>query len=627
LAGITNFLRELRRRNVFKVGVTYAIMAWLLIQIIVIIETPLHLPNWVDTLTIIFLITGFPVALLLAWAFELTPEGIKPTDSVVPTDSITSTTGRKFDFAIIGLMAAVIIFLLLDNYVWVEEKPAPVVHTGTATKTETIVNAPVETERKSIAVLPFINMSSDEEQEYFSDGLSEEILNLLAKNRDLKVIGRTSSFAYKGKNVDLRVIGEELGVQTVLEGSVRKSANKLRITAQLIKVEDGSHLWSETYDRELTDIFAIQDEVAAAIIDALHVHIGGDSVATRGQPTENMEAYSFFLKATTLSAANDSPGAVTHLLEATELDPEYSEAFELLAYNYWNQGSPQLEPSLNQQLVRGASAKALAINPSLVLADALFKIADYRNRYIGIINILKAATRKEPNNPRLLNLYIWYLLETGYFTQGLHWAERLKEIEPWAAATQLYLSQLQLAAGGHEKEAIATLELALDLGDLYAPGILAWYYLGNGQDDKAVTLIAQGEILPGITDHGDIREFLVAARDRDSGAAYIEQYFNGLSKTLSAEEAGSLRNNIPYWYMYLNHLDKFYEYLNDIDEITTGWTTASELLGYIHTHRHFGTTQYPGYLKTVEALGIMDLWEQHGPPDHCQKVNGDWMCN
>jgi TolB-like protein len=624
LFDIRIFLKELRRRNVFKVGVAYGIVAWLLIQIIVAIESPLHLPDWVDTLTIIFLIVGYPVALLFAWAFELTPDGVKRTHKVEPDASITHITGRKFDFYIIGLLLVAVIFLVLDNYVWVDEVLPPSVTTSNKVNIEEKIDASVETDNKSIAVLPFVNMSDD--KDYFADGLSEEILNLLAKNRDLKVIGRTSSFAYKGRNEDLRIIGEALGVKNVLEGSVRKSANKLRITAQLIKVEDGSHLWSETYDRELTDVFAIQDDVAAAIIDALQVHIGVGGIAARGQPTQNMEAYSFFLKATALGSNDESPAAVNILLKVTALDPDYAEAFELLAYNYWNQGSNTLDPALNQHLVRGASAKALAINPELVFADALFKTADYENSYIEILKTLEEATGKEPNNPRLITMHLWNLLEMGYAKEALHWAERLKEIEPWAAATYSRLALAQFA-NGLEKEALASLEVARSRGVPYAALNIASYYLRTGNDDKAIPLMAQINFLPGITDPIEIRTFVMAARNPDTGVAYIEKYLAEISATLSGEEANAFENGIPYLYMDMGHLDKFYEYLNAFDVSTFRWSLVYELIVMAHAGRDLGSTRHPGYLKAVEAMGIMDLWEQHGPPKHCKKIDDKWLCN
>jgi TolB-like protein len=203
----------------------------------------LRLPEWTATFVTVLVIIGFPLALIFAWAFELTPEGLKKEKDVDRSESITHVTGRKLDFMIIGAMGAAILFLLTDKFLFSDSG-------------ETSVGEIVST-GQSIAVLPFVNISSDKEQEYFSDGITEEILNALASVKELKVAGRTSSFAFKGQNQDLRRIGELLGVEHILEGSVRKAGTTVRITAQLVQVEDGFHLWSDTYDRELTDVFAI----------------------------------------------------------------------------------------------------------------------------------------------------------------------------------------------------------------------------------------------------------------------------------------------------------------------------------------------------------------------------------
>ena len=288
-----SLFEELKRRNVFRVGIAYLVLGWVVIQITDTVAPALNLPDWTLALVTWIGIIGFPFAVLIAWAFELTPEGIKREHEVDRSQSITHVTGRKFDFAIIGLLVVALGFVVWDAYL--SELDEVLV---TETPVEAIEPAPVEealTATASIAVLPFVNMSSDSEQEYFSDGLSEEILNLLTRISGLKVIARTSSFVFKGKNEDVRTIGQMLDVSTVLEGSVRKSGERVRITAQLIDVSDGAHLWSETYDRTLTDIFAVQDDVAAAIIDALQIHVGANP--TRGRPTDNAEAYALFLEA------------------------------------------------------------------------------------------------------------------------------------------------------------------------------------------------------------------------------------------------------------------------------------------------------------------------------------------
>ena len=247
----------------------------------------------------------------------------------------------------------------------------------------------------SIAVLPFVNMSSEPEQEYFSDGLSEEVLNLLAQVPDLKVVGRTSSFSFKGKNEDPREVGATLGVKTVLEGSVRKSGDQVRVTAQLIDASDGALIWSQTFERTMSEVFALQDDVAAAIIDALQIHVGANP--TRGRPTDNTEAYTLFLKAS-VQKRDRGFGYKESLLRAIELDPQFAEAHELLAYHHWKH--------LEQQQAYDVAAEALAIDPDLVLAQAVYQQAKIGTRLAGV-EAFERAVRKKPNNLDLLEPFLW----------------------------------------------------------------------------------------------------------------------------------------------------------------------------------------------------------------------------
>ncbi|HET6593423.1 MAG TPA: hypothetical protein VFG48_10950, partial [Xanthomonadales bacterium] len=283
-----SFLEELKRRNVVRVGVVYLITAWLLAQVADLLLENFNTPDWVIQAILVVLILGFPLALIFAWAFELTPEGLKKEKDVDRSQSITPVTGRKLDRAIIVVLVVALGYFIWESRVQHQDAEAPEPQVAAEP-------APDQAAQKSIAVLPFVNMSSDAEQEYFSDGISEEILNSLAKVKELKVAGRTSSFAFKGQNQDLRQIGDTLGVNHILEGSVRKAGAQVRITAQLIKVDDGFHLWSDTYDRELTDIFAIQDEIANAILVQLKAALlDQQSIASTRADTR---AYDFYLLA------------------------------------------------------------------------------------------------------------------------------------------------------------------------------------------------------------------------------------------------------------------------------------------------------------------------------------------
>jgi len=264
-----SFFSELKRRNVFKVAIAYSVASWLSLQMVDLVLENINAPDWIMQVFMLGLAIGLPLAIIIAWAFEVTPDGVKLEKNVDRSKSINRHTGQQLNRGIIMILSMAIVLLLTDRFrdeIFGEPEPGDV----KTESTDITLDDPVTVEpEKSIAVLPFVNMSSDPEQEYFADGISEEILNALAKVTELKVAGRTSSFAFKGKNEDLLEIGKVLRVNHILEGSVRKSGNRVRITAQLIKVEDGFHMWSETYDCELNDIFVIQDEISAAILSQL----------------------------------------------------------------------------------------------------------------------------------------------------------------------------------------------------------------------------------------------------------------------------------------------------------------------------------------------------------------------
>ena len=359
-----SFFEELKRRNVVRVAILYAIVGWLILQVATSVMPALGIPPWGVSLVVILVIVGFPIALMLAWAYELTPEGIKRTHEVEHHESITPLTGRKLDFLIIGVLAAALVFVIVNAYVL---KRAPV----NDTRTETAAKSSAIT----IAVLPFIDMSAAKDQEYFTDGISEELLNLLANVNEFKVAGRTSSFAFKGRNEDLREIGRKLGVANVLEGSVRKQGDQLRITAQLVKAADGYHLWSETYDRKLNDVFAIQSEIAGEVSSALKrtllpaVANATTTPVTQRAPTDNVEAYTHYLRGQYLQRTRQGPNldqALAEFTRATELDPKFARAYSgraltlVLLASYGQRNTLDVEPAVNAAIDR-----AMALDPTL----------------------------------------------------------------------------------------------------------------------------------------------------------------------------------------------------------------------------------------------------------------------
>ena len=311
-----SFIDELKRRNVFRVGFAYVIVAWLLLQVADVVLDNIEAPTWVFQAIILVLVIGFPVALLFAWAFELTPEGLKREKDVDRSESITPITGRKLDFAIIAVLAVALVFFA-STHQWDSE-------TGHA-----------ETADKSIAVLAFADLSPEGDQEYFSDGIAEALLNVLAKIPGLRVAARTSSFQFKGENRDVIDIGQQLNVAFVLEGSVQKAGVHIRITAQLVDASNGFHLWSETYDRELANIFAVQDEISAAIVGALKEHLGLQVEAVPPAITAaNIEAHAAYLRGRYLVVQRTRATierAVREYEKALMLDPDFALAHAELA--------------------------------------------------------------------------------------------------------------------------------------------------------------------------------------------------------------------------------------------------------------------------------------------------------
>ena len=317
---------ELKRRNVVRVGAAYILVAWIVLQVLDFTLDVIDAPNWIMQLLVVIAAVGLVGVSIFAWVFEMTPEGLKLERDVDRSTSITAETGRKLNLVIIGTLVAAVALLGYRQFM-APEPSAPVAEPQVASEPAPDV-AEDEADIPSIAVLPFEDFSEAGDQEYFSKGIAEEMLNLLAKTDALRVAARTSSFALAGSGADIREIGEKLDVETVLEGSIRKAGDQIRITAQLIKVDDGYHLWSETYDRRYEDIFQIQDEIAASIMSSLRVHLLGEAeermhVAVAG----NMEAYSAYLigrERMALRTEEDLKAALEQFEKAIALDPNYA---------------------------------------------------------------------------------------------------------------------------------------------------------------------------------------------------------------------------------------------------------------------------------------------------------------
>jgi TolB-like protein len=331
-----SIIQELKRRNVFRVGIAYALFGWVALQGADFALDLIGAPNWVIQALSIAVASGLPIALIVAWAFELTPEGIKRERDVDRSRSITAQTGRKLDRVIIGVLALAVVYLLVDKLFLekVAVTPAPARDTAQAAAQPAL---PVD-QGPSVAVLPFVNMSGDQENEYFSDGLTETLLHMLSKLPGLRVAARTSSFAFKGQNSSISEIAATLGVAHVLEGSVQKANDRVRVTAQLIRANDGFHVWSQNYTRPLEDIFAIQDEIAQDVADALGTSLlGVEQPDLRGVSTSDLSAYDSYLKGLEQQAIYSYASldtAESHFKQALARDPGFTDARLSLVRNY-----------------------------------------------------------------------------------------------------------------------------------------------------------------------------------------------------------------------------------------------------------------------------------------------------
>src|SRR6476620_4296917 len=363
-----HFVSELRRRNVYKVAVAYAVVSWLLIQVATQVFPFFEVPNWAVRLVVLLLILGFPVALILSWAFELTPEGIKRESEVAHERSQTRHTGRRIvglTIVVAVIAAGLFLFQLLRSKSAVTPQ-----HTEAATGS---AGSAMEIAAKIIAVLPFDNLSDDKSNAYFAEGIQDEILTRLSKIAALKVISRTSTQKYKSAPDNLREVGQQLGVANLLEGSVQKAGNAVHINVQLIKAATDTHLWAESYDRELQNIFAVEGEVAKAIADQLRAKLTGQEeqvIATK--PTDNPEAYDAYLRGLAYSLKTvNSPGnalaARKYLKEAVRLDPKFALAWALLSYtDALGYRTAALQPTVAlREETRQATETALTLQPNL----------------------------------------------------------------------------------------------------------------------------------------------------------------------------------------------------------------------------------------------------------------------
>ena len=458
-----SFFNELKRRNVFKVAAAYIIVGWLIMQAGEVLSPALRLPEWINSALAFFLILGFPLALIFAWAFEMTPEGLKKEKDVDRSKSITNATGKKLNHTIVIVLVLALGLFAFDKFVLDPERDAAEIATAIQDAQEQAVPSgePAQAEL-SIAVLPFVNMSSDQEQEYFSDGLSEELLNLLAKIPDLRVAARTSSFSFKDQNLEIPEIAERLKVAHILEGSVRKSGDQIRITAQLIQADNGYHLWSETYNRKLDNIFQIQDEIAVAVVDALKITLLGEAPKVR---ETDPEAYQLFLEGQFLrrQVTEDSlPKAIEIFKKALDIDPGYVPAWAELAYTYmWAAGTiGSVSIEQGNALADQAIEMAIRTDPNHAFSYFVRGASRIFNKFSFMEGVedYQQAIKLDPGNVFLLAATGTGARVTGRFNEAIDIYKQalsldpvMPEIHSWLGLVYLYSGQLDAAETTYKK--------------------------------------------------------------------------------------------------------------------------------------------------------------------------------
>ncbi|HEY4283114.1 MAG TPA: hypothetical protein VGM62_08615 [Chthoniobacterales bacterium] len=423
------FIIELKRRNVYKVAAAYVVAAWLLIQVATQVFPFFDIPNGIVRLVVILLVLGFPVALILSWAFEITSEGVKRTKDLTPNEAIASQRGRKLVGVTVALAIVAAGLTALQFFHWKSSASGP------------SDSAPVTVTEKSIAVLPFENLSSDKENAYFADGIQDEILARLSKIAELKVISRTSTEHYKTAPENLREIARQLGVAHIVEGSVQKKGDAVRVNVELIKASNDSHLWADTFDRKLTDIFSVESEIAKAIAEQLKAKLSGrEQEIITEKPTSNPEAYDAYLRglAYTVKTGGITPakslGAQKYLRESVRLDPKFALSWALLsnvdAVGYVTQS---LQPTAElREETRMAAETALTLQPSL--GEALMAKGYY---YYGCLKDYDSATRyfeqaREflPNNSRIPESLAYVARRRGQWEQSETRFNEAEELDP-----------------------------------------------------------------------------------------------------------------------------------------------------------------------------------------------------
>jgi TolB-like protein len=601
-----SLLAELKRRKVVRVAVVYAATAFVILQVADIMLPSLGVPDWALSLVVLLLILGFPVALVLAWALEVTPEGIKRTDGgsteAGEVTAVPALLGKRTVF-VAAIMLTLGAGLGAGWFFRPMSSSAPVAAGPTADAAAA----------RSIAVLPFVNMSDDAANEFFADGISEELLNVLVRVDGIGVASRTSSFAYKGRELGAAAIARELGVNHILEGSVRKAGNRVRITAQLIDAVNDRHLWSDTYDRELTDIFQIQDEIANAIVQALRGTLGTDRVervVNVRADTDNLDAYQLYLKARELFIRRERLDESVRLFEqAVALDPDFARGWEGLAAASavlidWVATYPSIDQSGLTALAEQAAERALALDPSLSLpwaARSLLVSYSQPIDFTAALGLLDQAIAADPRNASgyLWRGILWFSL--GFLDRALADTDQCLAVDP-AYGNCLRWKALSLLFRGDAATAL----------DLYEQGMASGFSHNRG--NSFVEPLAR---------RGNRVAAVLLMRDMDWPLEVQQVVLASLHDGQAPPDVATLLERHPA----MEH-SRF-----QIALLLRDYERAADLADTSLIQVEFWDPAYRGlrgtsaFKRIIEQIGVPAYWREHGYPPQCRPVGAhDYEC-
>ncbi len=586
-------IQELKRRNVIRVAVAYAVAAWILIEVTSTIFPILSLPTWSVTLVTVFLLIGFPLVLVFSWAYEITPEGIKKEKDVERSELITRETAKKLDIAVIVLLLLAMGGLVVDRLIPDATTPA----TEATANSVAVASVPDQ----SIAVLPFADMSPEGDQEYFSDGISEELLNVLAKIPGLRVVARTSSFQFKGENRDIIDIGQKLNVAHVLEGSVRKAGSQIRVTAQLVDATTGFHLWSETYDRELENIFAVQDDISAAIVKALKVRLLDDQAEDLLAASTAPEAFEAYLLGKHLLGRDFTVAGIRSAAEqferAVSIDPNYAPAWanrslalRALAIATGTATAPS-EKAYRE--AREYAERAIELDPDLDIAyRALGLISLDQFEFVAAKQNFERALSIGPGDAENIRVDAYLMLHAGQVEAAVSRVQESLELDPLSIGTLYGLAMNQIDLNNlADAEATLTRMETINSADARVPIVRSGLALRGGQFSVA---IEHAEQIPDSRDYLKYM-YLTEAHNKLGEQELADQYL----KLLIDRFGGFAGREIAQVYAQRGEPDRAFEWLD------RGWKAGDPGVTQINFDWRFEPLKEdPRFDAFVEKIGL-----------------------